>query len=80
MKRVSTNIKDCNGREIFSTDVLKYTYYRCGKVSYTSTGNIEWGEEDGVEGWLIGGALLSSIGKFDTKKDKETIEVVSSED
>lgn len=78
MNRVYTGIKDCNGKPIYSDDKVKYTYLRCGKVGFENICSVEWGYDDveQKEGWIIGGSLLDTIGKYDTKKSKEIIEVI----
>lgn len=79
MERVYTGIKDINNVKIYSGDKVKYTYYRCGQIRHQAIHIVEWGydEEENKEGWMSGGSLLETYGKYDNKKDRETIEVIT---
>jgi YopX protein. len=80
IERIYTGVDDINNVKIYAGDKVKYTYYRCSRVSYESVHTVKWGydEDEKKEGWILGGSLLETYGKHNNKKEKETLEVVSS--
>jgi len=78
MDRFYTGKDDMNGIKIYGGDKVKYTYYRYGKVSYTSIRYVKFGIDafEGKKGWILGGVLLDQFGEDRNKKELETLEVV----
>ncbi|AIY81225.1 yopX family protein [Clostridium botulinum 202F] len=80
IEKIYTGVKDINNKKIYIGDTVKYVYYRCSKISYESIRTVVWGydEDEKKEGFMLGGSLLETYGKYDNKKEKETLEVISS--
>lgn len=80
MGKIYTGINDVHGNKIYSNDKVKYSYFRCSRLSHINICIVEWGydEVEKREGWMAGGDLIETIGRNNNKKEIEILEVLNS--